>query len=110
MDANTPATQSFPEKDNSIDDTKVQDGVSTPQTGVSTPQTGLSKPVRPKGPNVSAIVLGLVALVLAAAIIASETLDLQVDWSRLGPGAIVGIGVLFVVLGAIGLVRRHDDA
>ena len=110
MDANTPATQSFPEKDNSIDDTKVQDGVSTPQTGVSTPQTGVSKPVRPKGPNVSAIVLGLVALVLAAAIIASETLDLQVDWSRLGPGAIVGIGVLFVVLGAIGLVRRHDDA
>ena len=117
MDANTPATQSFPEKDDSIDDTKVQDsvstpqtGLSTPQTGVSTPQTGLSKPVRPKGPNVSAIVLGLVALVLAAAIIASETLDLQVDWSRLGPGAIVGIGVLFVVLGAIGLVRRHDDA
>ena len=110
MDANTPATQSFPENDNSIDDTKVQDGVSTPQTGVSTPQTGVSKPVRPKGPNVSAIVLGLVALVLAAAIIASETLDLQVDWSRLGPGAIVGIGVLFVVLGAIGLVRRHDDA
>lgn len=110
MDANTPATQSFPPKNDLIDDTKVQDGVSTPRTGVSTPQTGLSKPVRPKGPNVSAIVLGLVALVLAAAIIASETLDLQVDWSRLGPGAIVGIGVLFVVLGAIGLVRRHDDA
>jgi hypothetical protein len=107
MDANTPATQSFPESD-SIDDTKIQDGVSTPQAGVSTPQAGVSKPVRPKGPNATAMVLGLVALVLAAAIIAGETMDLQVDWSRLGPGAIVGIGVLFVVLGAIGLFRRHD--
>jgi len=48
-------------------------------------------------------------MVLAGLIIANETIDLRVDWSRLGPGAIVGIGLVLVVIGAIGLVRRHDD-
>ena len=69
----------------------------------------VSSPTRPKGPNASAIVLGLVAIVLGGLIIANETMDLRVDWSRLGPGGIVGIGLVLVVLGAIGLVRRHDD-
>jgi len=41
--------------------------------------------------------------------IVGETMDVQVNWSQLGPGAIVGIGLLLVVLGAVGLVRRHDD-
>jgi len=58
---------------------------------------------------VSAIVLGLLALAIAGLIIGNETMGLRVDWSRLGPGAIVGTGLLFVVLGAVGLVRRHDD-
>lgn len=86
----------------------------TPQApsspGAEPVQDRASAPGRPKGPNAAAIVLGLVAMVLAGLIIANETTGLQVDWSRLGPGAIVGIGLLFVVLGAIGLVRRHDDA
>jgi hypothetical protein len=64
---------------------------------------------RPKGPNATAVVLGLAAIVLAGLLIADETMGLKVDWSRLGPGAIVGIGLVLVVLGAIGLVRRHDD-
>ena len=79
-----------------MEDSQIQDGVSTP--------------ARPKGPNAAAIVLGLVALALAVLLIATETMDVRVDWSRLGPGAIIGIGALLVVLGAIGLVRRHDDA
>jgi hypothetical protein len=65
--------------------------------------------VRPKGPNASAVVLGLVAIVFAGLVIAKETMGLHVDWSRLGPGGIVGIGVVMVVLGAIGLIRRRDD-
>lgn len=90
MEAKRPATPSSPENN------PIQDRVSAP--------------ARPKGPNAAPVVLGLVALVLAALIIANETMGLRVDWSRLGPGAIVGIGLLLVVLGAVGLVRRHDDA
>ena len=94
MEANTSATPQVPGS-NPIQDIPVKGNV--------------SEAARLKGPNVSAIVLGLVAMLLAGLIIANETMGLQVDWSRLGPGAIVGIGLLLVVLGAIGLIRRHDD-
>jgi len=72
-------------------------------------QDEVSPPARPRGPNASAIVVGLVAMLFAGLIIARETMDLRVDWSRLGPGAVVGIGVVMVAIGAIGLVRRHDN-
>jgi hypothetical protein len=98
MDYSTSATPSSP------DDAPIQDKVSD-RTGPAKAGT----PSRPKGPNASAIVLGLVAMAFAGLIIARETLDWRVDWSRLGPGAIVGIGVVMVVIGAIGLIRRHDD-
>ncbi len=89
MEPSTPVTASSP------DSNPIQDRVNAP--------------VRPKGPNASAIVAGLVAMLLAGLIIANETAGLIVDWSRLGPGVIVGIGVVMAVIGAIGLVRRHDD-
>jgi len=89
MEANTPVTPSSPEG------TSIQDRVNAP--------------ARPKGPNASAIVAGLVAIVLAGLIIANETTAWNVDWSGLGPGAIVVVGVVLAVIGAIGLVRRHDD-
>jgi hypothetical protein len=100
MEDNTPVTQSF------SGDNPIQDSPSKDRAG----KDRVSTPARPKGANASAIVLGVVALAFAALIIAIETMDLAVDWSRLGPGAIVGIGLLLVVLGAIGLRRRHDDA
>jgi len=89
MEANTPGTPSSPEG------TSIQDKVNAP--------------ARPKGPNASAIVAGLVAIVLAGLIIGNETTAWNVDWSGLGPGAIVVVGVVLAVIGAIGLVRRHDD-
>ena len=89
METNAPATPTFP------DGNPIQDK--------------FSAPARPRGPNAAAVVLGLVALLMAGLIIANETMGLEVDWSRLGPGGIVGIGLVLVVLGAIGLVRRHDD-
>jgi hypothetical protein len=109
MDANTPPTQAIPDG-NPIEDNPTQDSPTTdsPTTDSPTPDSA-STPARPKGPNAAAIVVGLVAMVLAGLIIANETMGLQVDWSRLGPGGIVGIGLVLVVLGAIGLVRRHDD-
>ena len=105
MDANTPPTQAIPDG-NPIEYSATPD---SPIPDSATPDSG-STSARPKGPNAAAVVLGLVAMVLAGLIIANETIGLQVDWSRLGPGAIVGIGALLVALGAIGLVRRHDDA
>ena len=89
MEANTSGTPSSPEG------ASIQDSVKAP--------------ARPKGPNASAIVAGLVAIVLGGLIIANETTAWNVDWSGLGPGAIVVIGVVLAVIGAIGLVRRHDD-
>jgi len=109
MDPHTPATQAFPQGD-PVDVNPVQDSPTQNDPKQSDPkQNVVGKPARPHGPNAAPVVLGLVALVLAALIILNETTDLRVDWSRLGPGAIVGIGALLVVLGAIGLVRRHDD-
>lgn len=66
-------------------------------------------PAPPSGPNASAIVVGLVAMVLAGLVIAKETMGFHVDWSRLGPGAVVGLGVVMLLIGAIGLVRRQDS-
>ena len=62
---------------------------------------------RPTGPNASAIIAGLVALFLAGLVIARETMNLRVDWSRLGPGTIIGLGLVMVLIGAVGLVRRR---
>jgi hypothetical protein len=71
-------------------------------------QDTVTAPSRPKGPNASPVILGLVALLFAGLVIAQETLGLRVDWSRMGPGTIVGIGVVMVLIGAVGLARRHD--
>jgi len=86
-------------------------GLSTAEVGATeVSATEVKAPARPRGPNASAIVVGLVAVLFAGLIVARETLNWRVDWSRLGPGAIVGIGLVMVVIGAIGLIRRHDDA
>jgi hypothetical protein len=114
MEPNTPATQAFPQGEpvhvNPIQDSPTRhDPIQNDPNQNDPNQNVVSAPTRPKGPNATPVVLGLVALALAALIIATETMNLRVDWSRLGPGAIVGVGALLVVLGAIGLVRRHDD-
>jgi hypothetical protein len=115
MDTNTPATPSTPGGD------YIQDNMNAARAGADKERADkvtagkvtagkVSAPARPKGPNASAIVVGLVAMLFAGLIIARETLNWRVDWSRLGPGVIVGIGVVMVLIGAIGLIRRHDDA
>jgi protein-S-isoprenylcysteine O-methyltransferase Ste14 len=115
MDTNTPATPSTPDGD------YIQDNVNAARASADKESADkeradkaavdkASTPTRPKGPNASAIVVGLVAMLFAGLIIAKESMSWQVDWSRLGPGAIVGIGVVLVLIGAIGLIRRHDDA
>ncbi|MEO8518273.1 MAG: hypothetical protein ABI438_03770 [Dermatophilaceae bacterium] len=115
MDANTPATPSFqggdPTETNVAEASPIQDNpTKSYEAGADPTKSDVSKPARPKGPNAAAVVLGLFAMVLGGLIIANETMGLHVDWSRLGPGGVVAIGLVLVVLGAIGLVRRHDDA
>jgi hypothetical protein len=53
------------------------------------------------------MVLGLLCLLVAGLVIAREVNGFQVDWTVFGPGAIVGIGVLVLVLGILGLARRQ---
>ncbi len=60
-----------------------------------------------RGPNTGAIVLGVLCLVLAGLAIAQETSGFQVDWTVFGPGAVVGVGVLVLLLGILGLARRQ---
>ena|SRR5690349_20039362 len=60
-----------------------------------------------RGPNTGAIMLGVLCLVLAGLAIARETSGFEVDWTVFGPGAIVGVGVLVLLLGILGLARRQ---
>jgi len=101
MDANTPAT---PPTQPTPTPTPTP-----PAPDRSAVQDNGGTPTHPTGPNASPIALGLVAVVLGTLIIANETMTWSVDWSGLGPGAIVVVGVVLLVVGAIGLVRRHDD-
>jgi len=110
MDDNEDRTPATPEG-NPVQDRVEAPRVEAPRVEAPTVQAPEVKaPARPKGPNASAIVVGLAAILLAGLIIAKETMDLRIDWSRLGPGAIVGIGVVMAVVGAIGLLRRRDDS
>lgn len=110
MDANTPETQPIPRDNPTQAEPIQQEPVELDPVQDGSPKNGVAKPRRPRGPNAAAIVLGLVALVMAGLIIASETMSLRVNWSQLGPGGLVGIGLVLVVLGAVGLIRRHDEA
>lgn len=60
-----------------------------------------------RGPHGATIVLGLLALAVAALSIARETTGFQVNWSLAGPGALAGAGGLLLLFGLLGLLRRE---
>lgn len=64
---------------------------------------------RPTGPSWSTIALGLIATVVAGGALFLEFTDTELDWQRLGPLAVVGLGVLLVLVGLAALMRRNDD-
>ena len=66
------------------------------------------QPTRPRGPHAPTVLLGLICLLLAALVVASQSADVTVDWALLGPGAIVGAGVVLVLLGLAGLLSRRE--
>jgi hypothetical protein len=90
MDDNAPVTRPTPAGNRTRDLTK--------------PQTG------PQGPYAAPVVLGLLAVTFAGLVIAKEAMSWSVDWSRFGPAVIVGAGIVMVVIGVIGLVRRDGSS
>ena len=65
------------------------------------PQTAV--PEYKSGPAPTTSVLGLLGLLTAIAVILSQATDLDIPWGVVGPVAVVGAGVLLVVLGLAGL-------
>jgi uncharacterized membrane protein len=48
-------------------------------------------------------VVGLLGLLTAIAVLVTQATDLDIPWGVVGPVAVVGAGVLLVVLGLAGL-------
>lgn len=55
------------------------------------------------GPAPTTSVVGLLGLLTVIAVLAAQTTDLDIPWGVVGPVAVVGVGVLLVVLGLAGL-------
>lgn len=85
----------------------------TADAAISEPATTLPPPPRalprPSGPSWSTIAFGLVCLVVAGGALLVEFSELTLDWDRTGPLALVGVGVLLVLVGLTALVRRGDS-
>jgi len=64
-----------------------------------------------KGPAPFALVLGLLGLLVAAAVLINELADVSLPWQNLGPWSVVAAGVVVLLVGAIGLrsSRAHRD-
>lgn len=69
-------------------------------------QAHVSQPVVPEftsGPAPTTSVIGLLGLLTAIAVLVTQATDLDIPWGVVGPVAVVGAGVLLVVLGLAGL-------
>ena len=65
------------------------------------PQT--AQPEYKSSPAPTTTVFGLLGLLTAIAVLVSKATDLDIPWGVVGPVAVVGAGVLLVVLGLAGL-------
>lgn len=82
----------------------------TPQRDepVASPTTATTQaPAQVRGPRGYPLLIGLCALVVATAAAIHHTGYIVLDWKAIGPPALLVVGVLFVVLGGIGLLRRR---
>ncbi|MEP7161131.1 MAG: hypothetical protein ABI746_08500 [Dermatophilaceae bacterium] len=59
-----------------------------------------------RGPNWAAIVVGLACVVLGGTAIWQTMTGQLVDWERYGPFVLGGVGVLMVLAGTVGIIRR----
>lgn len=67
------------------------------------PATQYAVPEFKTGPAPMTSVVGLLGLLTAIAVLVSQATDLDIPWGVVGPVAVVGAGVLLVVLGLAGL-------
>ncbi|PRY60066.1 hypothetical protein BCF74_10810 [Knoellia remsis] len=63
----------------------------------------VAAPAYKSGPAPTTSVIGLLGLLTAIAVIVGQATDLDIRWGVVGPVAVVGAGVLLVVLGLAGL-------
>jgi|JI10StandDraft_1071094.scaffolds.fasta_scaffold969685_2 protein-S-isoprenylcysteine O-methyltransferase Ste14 len=63
----------------------------------------LPEPTYLSGPAPFAVVLGLLGLLFAAATLFAQLTDLSLPWTNLGPWTVVAVGLVVVLVGAIGL-------
>ncbi|MEO9152687.1 MAG: hypothetical protein ABI243_09830 [Lapillicoccus sp.] len=63
----------------------------------------------PTGPSWGTVLTGLFFMVVAAGVILNQVNGFQIsDFRDVGPGVLAGVGVLFALIGGIGMVgRRH---
>jgi hypothetical protein len=64
---------------------------------------------RPKGPSWSTVALGLICMVIAGGALVLQFADLDLDWRLSGPLALVGLGLVLVLVGLAALARRGDE-
>lgn len=74
---------------------------------VASPATLTTASGQVRGPLGYPILIGLLALVVATAAAIHHTGYVVLDWKAIGAPALLVVGVLFVVLGGIGLIRRR---
>ncbi len=62
----------------------------------------------PTGPNWSLVIVGVVLMAVAAGVVANQVSGFQVaQLQTVGPGALIGIGLLCALIGILGMARRR---
>ncbi|GAA4111169.1 hypothetical protein GCM10022415_05220 [Knoellia locipacati] len=94
-----------PESAPQPDEAPEQAAPATPFTTASTmPYQGTTVvPEYKSGPAPMTSVVGLLGLLTVIAVLLAQATDLDIPWGVVGPVAVVGSGVLLVVLGLAGL-------
>lgn len=80
---------------------------STTATAATTTTATTQASGQVRGPRGYPILIGLCALLVATAAAIQHTGYVVLDWRAIGPPVLLVVGVLFVVLGGIGLLRRR---
>lgn len=84
-----------------------QTGSYRPASHRPAPYGPTGEPTHLTGPNVGAVLAGLVCIVVGALTVTSIATGLVVDWGRVAPGLFTGLGALLVVVGLTAIVRRR---